>query len=207
VHNCAERLVQPRHAGDALQRPLRSRCRARLMPGVDMTSDAKSSSEMCYVIIFIAAQLVIGSGGASQKRRLIRLISVGWVPPDWRPSGAGLDLGTRVSFSLFTPSRVAPHWGCASSDRHGKPGALLVQWRSVCWTDGVTGTCLAIAPIKPTSSRAIATTTWWACCPRAIRRRKRLHSHTCAFQLISWMALGCCSSRRCRCRLTLAGSR
>jgi hypothetical protein len=170
-----------------------------------MISDVKSSSEFFYVIIFIAAQLVIGRGGVSQKRRLIRLISVGWLPPDVRPSGAGLDLGTRVSFSLFTPSRVAPHRGCASSDRCGKLGALLVQWRSVCWTYGVIGTCLAIAHIKPTSSRAIATTTWLACFPRAIRRRKRLHSRTCAFQLISWMAVGCCSSRSCLCRLTLAG--
>lgn len=33
-----------------------------------------------------------------------------------RPSGAGLDLGTRVSFSRLTPSRVTPHRGCASAD-------------------------------------------------------------------------------------------
>jgi hypothetical protein len=139
------------------------------------------------------------------SRRLITLRAAGWVPPDLCPSGAGLALGTRVSCRLVTPSRVAPHRGCASSDRRGKPGALLVQWRSVCWTDGVTGTCLAIAPITPTRSRAIATTTWWAGFPRAIRRRKPLHSLTCAFQLISWRALGCGSSRSCICRLMLAG--
>jgi hypothetical protein len=64
---------------------------------------------------------------------------------------------------------------------------------------------LAIAHITPTSSRAIATTTWLACFPRAIRRRTRVHSRTCAFQLLSWIALGCCSSRSGICRLTVAG--
>ena len=32
--NCAERFVQPWHAGDGVQRPLRSRFPPRLMPGV-----------------------------------------------------------------------------------------------------------------------------------------------------------------------------
>jgi len=49
-------------------------------------------------------------------RRLITLISVGWVPPYLRPSGACLYLGTRVSFSLWTPSRATPNRGCVSSD-------------------------------------------------------------------------------------------
>ena len=145
--------------------------------------------------------------GASHIRRLLLLVDVGWLPPDWHPSGACLTRGTRVSFSLFTPSRVAPHRGCASSDSHGKPAVLWVQGRSVCGTDGVTGTCLAIAHRKPTSSRARATTTWLACFPRAIRRRKRVHSRTGAFQLISWMAVGDGSSRSGLCRLTWAGSR
>ena len=159
------------------------------------------------ISIVLAVQRVVGRDGASQKRRLSLLISVGWVPPDVRPSGACLDRGPRVSCSRFTPSRVAPHRGGASSDRPGKPAVLLVQGRSVCGTYGVTGTCWALAHIKPTSSRAIATTTWLACFPRAIRRRKRLHNRTGDFQRISWMALGGCSSRSCRCRLTLAGSR
>jgi hypothetical protein len=157
------------------------------------------------LIMVLAVQRVVGRDGASQTRRLILRLSVGGVPPDWRPSGAGLDRGTRVSFRLFTPSRVAPHRGGASSDRQGNPAVWWVQGRSVWGTYGVTGTCWAIAHIQPTSARAIATTTWVACFPRAIRRRTRVHRRTCAFQLLAWMALGCCSSRRCRCRRTLAG--
>jgi len=34
VIHCAERFVQHGFAADALQRPLRSRCQPRLMPGV-----------------------------------------------------------------------------------------------------------------------------------------------------------------------------
>ena len=51
------------------------------------------------------------------------LIFVGWLPPYLRPSGACLDLGTRVCFSLLTPSRVAPNRGCVSSDERSKPRA------------------------------------------------------------------------------------
>jgi hypothetical protein len=71
----------------------------------------------------------------------------------------------------------------------------------------VTGTGWARAHINAISSRAMATTTWLACLPRASGRRKRLHSRTCAFQLVSWIGLGSCARRSCRCRLTLAGSR
>jgi hypothetical protein len=70
--------------------------------------------------------LSIGRGGASKTRRLITLISVGWVPPDLHPSGACLALGTRVSCSLLTRPRMTPHRGCASVDGRLKPyGARL----------------------------------------------------------------------------------
>jgi hypothetical protein len=36
------RQSQRRHTGDGVQRPLRSGFQARLMPGVDMTSNVKS---------------------------------------------------------------------------------------------------------------------------------------------------------------------
>ena len=55
--------------------------------------------------------------------------------------------------------------------------------------------------MHPASSRAMATVTTLACWPCATRRRSRLHSLPLAFQLMSWMILGCFASRRCRCRL------
>src|SRR4029450_11137619 len=64
-----------------------------------------------------------------------------------------------------------------------------------------------MAHMNPINSRAMATTTWLACFPRAISLRYRLQSLTWAFQLISWIALGCFSSRSWRCRLTFAGYR
>jgi hypothetical protein len=54
------------------------------------------------------AMWAIGRAGASHIRRLITLISVGWRPPDWPPSGACLTRGTSAPVGLVTPSRVAP---------------------------------------------------------------------------------------------------
>src|SRR5262249_25483669 len=62
--------------------------------------------------------LSIGRAGASKTRRLITLISVGWLPPYLPPSGACLILGTRVPIGLITPPRVTPNRGCVSS--HGR---------------------------------------------------------------------------------------
>jgi len=44
-------IAQQGHRADCLQRPLRSRFRQRLMPGVDMTSDVKSRLKIFYVFI------------------------------------------------------------------------------------------------------------------------------------------------------------
>src|SRR5919108_2001230 len=73
-----------------------------------------------FCIFFILLTASIERAGASKIRRLILLISVGWLPPYLRPSGACLDLGTRVCFSLLTPSRIAPNRGCGSSDAQSK---------------------------------------------------------------------------------------
>jgi hypothetical protein len=108
----------------------------------------------------------IGRAGARHRRRLIRLIAVGWCPPDVPPSGAGLPRGPRVPAGLGTSARGAPHRGCASAERRGHPAALWGHWRAGCWPDGVTGTCRALTPRKPASARAMATTTGFACVPR-----------------------------------------
>jgi hypothetical protein len=71
----------------------------------------------------------------------------------------------------------------------------------------VTGTCVAIAPRHPPRARAMATTPWVACGPRAIRRRSRVPRRTWACQLRSWRAVGGPARRRWRGRLTVAGWR
>src|SRR3989442_7749351 len=111
-------LAEQPPAGDRLQPTLlrRSGFRRRLTPSVDMTSDVKGWKQLFYVCL-IFSLLSIGRAGASKTRRLITLISVGWLPPYLHPSGACLTLGTRVPFGLLTLPSVTPHQGCASSDR------------------------------------------------------------------------------------------
>src|SRR5215475_4976558 len=91
-----------------------------------MTSDVKGWEQLFYVCL-IFSLLSIGRAGASKTRRLITLISVGWLPPYLHPSGACLNLGTRVPVGLITPPRVTPHRGCVSSDRGWKPRKLVCQ--------------------------------------------------------------------------------
>ena len=89
-----------------------------------------------YFFIFSLSSpciLFIGRAGASTTRRLITLLSVGWLPPYVHPSGACLILGTRIPFGLFTLSRVTPHRGCVSSDGCENLVALwLHQQPSLC---------------------------------------------------------------------------
>ena len=90
---------------------------------------------------------------------MILLISVGWVPPYWGPSGACLGLGTRIDRSrLLTLSRATP-----VSVVHVPPQLLA------CYERG--GIARAMAHMKAISSRAIAVTTTLGCLPRATRRR------------------------------------
>jgi hypothetical protein len=104
--NCAERFVQP---------------------SVDMTSDVKGWEQLFYVRIIIFCLLSLGRAGASKTRRLITLLSVGWVPPALPPSGACLMRGPSVPCGLFTLPRVTPHRGCASAERGWKPRKLGCQ--------------------------------------------------------------------------------
>src|SRR4051794_16710402 len=103
--------------------------------------------------------LSIGRAGARKTRRLITLISVGWLPPSLHPSGACLILGTSVPCGLVTLPRIAPHRGCASSDGRENCGVLWLQTSSYLYAFGDPATCLAIAHMKALNSRAMATTT------------------------------------------------
>ena len=121
-------------------------------------------------------------------RRLILLISVGWVPPYCDPSRACLTLGTRIGRSrLLTSSRVTrkpgPHPD--ADPRRGDGVAQLIA-----------GTSLAIAHMNAINSRAMAVTATLGCLPRAVSRRKRLHKRTCAFHPMSWSGFGSVSMRR-----------
>src|SRR5215813_5706381 len=87
---------------------------------------SRVGSNFSYVCL-IFSPVYIGRAGASKTRRLIMLISVGWVPPYLYPSGACLHLGTRVPCGLITPPRVTPNRGCASSDRREHSGELGLQ--------------------------------------------------------------------------------
>jgi hypothetical protein len=59
----------------------------------------------------------IGRDGASNKRRLILLISVGWLPPYLHPSGACLCLGSSV---LYKPPNAV--------EGYTKPGLRLFRY-------------------------------------------------------------------------------
>jgi NAD(P)H-dependent flavin oxidoreductase YrpB (nitropropane dioxygenase family) len=67
-----------------------------LTPSVDMTSDIKSWLKISLRHPDLPLLWCTGRDGASKRQRLILLISVDGVPPDWRPSSAGLDRGPRV---------------------------------------------------------------------------------------------------------------
>src|SRR5262245_14054130 len=59
---CAE----PSTAADACQRPLRSRCQARLRPGVDMTSNVKGGPQ---IFLGLPAVLVLGISAEAEPAR------------------------------------------------------------------------------------------------------------------------------------------
>jgi hypothetical protein len=181
--------------------------RQQLTPGVAMTSHVKRWSPPGSGHHDVLCPRCIGGGGASTIRRLIRRLSVGWRPPDGHPSGACRCRGSSV---LYEPLHAA--------EGDTTPGLRLLRCplatrlrsslsRELSGPEGGTGTCWAIAPRHPASSRAMATVTTWACWPRARSGRSRVHSRTGAFHLTACMRLGWFSSRTGKGRLPVAGSR
>jgi hypothetical protein len=94
--------------------------------------------------------------GSQSSRRLITLISVGWVPPDLCPSGACLDLGTRASCS-----RLTPPWAASATHEHlwaGSPPLsplyratdhLVTQLRRVVRQKGRGACLLVVVAMEP----------------------------------------------------------
>src|SRR5271157_5231664 len=129
-------------------------------------------------------------------RRLILLISVGWLPPYLFPSGAypltfvegpcGLQSGTRV-----TPLTVA----APLSDPWILIANLHAQLSCATGCASASGTFLAIAHMKAISYRAMAVITWLRFLPRASILRQRAHNRSWAFQAISRISSGRASWR------------
>ncbi len=99
-------------------------------------------------------------------RRVILRLAVGWRPPDVHPSGACLHLGASI---LYQPDNAA--------EGDTTPGRRLFRctwgtfrswgWNALAlgWSEGVPGPLLALAHMKPASSRAMATMTTLAWLP------------------------------------------
>ena len=109
-------------------------------------------------------------------RRLILLISVGWLPPYLLPSGACLTLGSSV---LYEPPNAVEGsttpglrlFRCTLANLSELNASAKACHQEPSWSYGVTGTSLAMAHMNPVSSRAMATVTTLACLPRATSRR------------------------------------
>jgi hypothetical protein len=103
---------------DCLQRPLlrRSRFRQQVSASVAMTSNVKGWQQIFLGLHDVFCPWCIGGAGASKIRRLILLLSVGWLPPYLPPSGACLCLGSSV---LYQPLNAA--------EGYTKPGLRLFR--------------------------------------------------------------------------------
>src|SRR5919109_31206 len=104
-------------------------------------------------------------------RRLLLLLSVGWLPPSLPPSGACLCLGSSVLSQPLNAVEGDTTPGlrlcrCTLGNLRVR-GCIYPIYRAY----GIMGTSLAIAHLHPANSRAMATVTIVACLPRATRRR------------------------------------
>src|SRR5206468_8369607 len=76
-------------------------CGPPLTAGVDMTSDVKSRAPL-FLRLHSVVSFVHQKSRSQEGRRVITLLSVGWLPPSWPPSGACLMRGTSVPGGLCT---------------------------------------------------------------------------------------------------------
>jgi hypothetical protein len=164
-----------RLAADCLQRALRSRFRQQLKAGVDMTSDVKGCQP-----IFLGLHDVFPL--VHRKRRSQQYATVD--PADIRGLGTTLlvSVGCLPHSRLEYPVQASErrrglhHTGAASLPMHlgTFPSCMFLSHayhQEPSWAYAMSGTSLAMAHMKPVSSRAMATVTTLACLPRATRRR------------------------------------
>ena len=115
--------AEQRHGADCLQRPLRSRFRQQLMPGVAMTSNVKSWQQ---IFLGLHDFFVLS---ASEKPEPGRDDGGACCSPwggDHLPClrRVPASVSARVSStSLLTPPRVTPHRGCGFSE---------ARWQTCC---------------------------------------------------------------------------
>ena len=101
--------------------------------------------------------------------------------------------------------RWEPQGGLAERGAEDHEGVRTVAALAMASRDGVSETSWAMAHRNARSARAMATTTWGACCPLALSGLSRLPRRRWACPLLSWLGWATCSRRSCRCRRTVAG--
>jgi hypothetical protein len=150
----------------------------------------------------------LGRGGASHRRRWSLRLSVGGVPPSWRPSGACLGLGSRLLLLASERCRGFHHTGAASFPLPvgNVLGGGARRPRSL-EASAAPGSGWARAHRQPARARARATGTRGAGWPRAPRGRERVPRRPGAVPLRAGMLLGCWARRQGPWRLPVAGAR
>ena len=198
-----------RRAADCLQLRLRLRFRPRLRRSVAMTADVKGweslFSSRHQVVLPSLGRAGIGRVGARKRRRVSLRLSGGWGHlPCVRRGPASVE--GRAALLASSRWRGLPHTGAAARPIPVEP--MAPGWQAACAgvaTARGTGTSCAMAPMQPTSARAMATLPWGTVCPRASHWRSRWQSRPWAFPLRAWMPLGGVARRRGTGRLPWAG--
>jgi hypothetical protein len=177
-----------------------------LSSGVDMTSAVKSGLPMfphgLRPLVFrpaAEAEPVRDDGGSCGSP---------WIG-DHLPGGRQVPaaLSARGFVAAASRRRGVHHTGAAPLPMDDQSRVPTAAGRSMGARDGVSETSWAMAHRHARHARAMATTPGLACFPLALSCRERWHRRIWAFHRLSWRGLDTCSRRRCRGRLTLAGSR
>jgi hypothetical protein len=145
---------------------------------VDITSDVNRSGALSSTLELPPVEAGKSKRRGQSSRRLILLISVGWLPPYLFPPCA-LPRSRHEGWPKLPANAVE---GCV------KPGPRLSLIPAAAFllpAHAVSGACFAIDHMNANISRAIAVITTLGCLPLLISRRYRLQSLNCAFHAIA----------------------